>query len=639
MRRSLHRRRSAWPVACTAGARVQRGAIAITMMLMLIGLIAMLGLLEVGQLYSAKRSTQQVADLAALAGAQQLQACTAASNDDNAAARGNAVVENHFGGMLAITCGTWDPVANAGIPDHFGPVAAGDRANAVKVVAESPVSPIWGFAWTGSHITVSAQAVAADRGEPIAAFSVGSRLLGTASSSPIEQLLDSALGTSLGLKLLSYEGVANSSMSLLGLTHALSLDAGTVDGVLDTQVRLGDFLNAAVQVLEQGGNLANVEISNARTQIASLPVQVANTLISLGDILNVNAGTNDPNTALDVNVNAADILSAALQAGNSKSAVALQVSDLDLLGLAKANLKLAIIEPPKISIGRAGYNPDGTPLTIAHTAQIRLQLGLSLVSPVGGGNDLLNLPLLLRVSLPSTALSTIPLNLELVPAEAWLDSLQCRVPDAASGKPVDLATLKLQPGALNAFLGNLPDTTYSNEHHGWQDIVDAAIADDSAYAHLVQVQVDALLSLVSTKAQLDAYASAPVVRSSPATHTFQVDAQTPVAQQPDQLWSADTGQDLLASALSSLFTSNVLKARLGLDGLGLAGNLVAALASNLAPIVTGVLGVLSPVFSPVFSTLDTALVGPLLHLLGVDVGATDVHLMSVQCNNGVQLVY
>lgn len=613
---------------------------AIAMMLMVIGLVAMLGLLEIGELYAAKRDTQKVVDLAALAGAQQLQSCASANNADNSAARGNAVVENHFGGTLTITCGTWDPVANAAIADHFGPVAAGVQPNAVKVVARLSVPPIWGFAWAKSGLQIGAQAVAADRGTPIAAFSIGSRLLGMSPTGPLNQLLNSALGTSLGLQLLSYTGVANSSISLLGLTHALNLDAGTVDGVLDTQVKLGDFLDAVVQLLQQGGNLTSVEISSAQTQIANISAQVSNTLISLGDILNVNAGSNDPNTALNVNINAADVLSAALQAANSKNAVALDISNLNLLGLAQVGLKVAIVEPPKIGVGRAGYNADGTPLTVAHTAQVRLEANIALVSAVGSSHDLLNIPLLLRVSLPSTALSTIPLNLELVPAEAWLDKLQCNVPDA-SGKITDLATLQIQPGAVNAFLGNLPDTTYGNGNQRWQDIVDAAIANGSAYAHLLQLQVDILLSLLTppVKVQLDAYASAPVVRASAATHIFQIDPQTPIAQQPELSWSVDTGQDLLASALSALFTPNVLKARLELGGLGLAGNVVAALVNNLTPIVTSVLSVLAPVLSPVFTTLDSALVGPLLHVLGIDVGAADVHMMSVQCNSGVELVY
>ena len=130
---------------------------AVNMMLMLVGLVGMLALVEVGYLYWAKRDTQKVADLSSLAGAQQLQDCNA-SNSDNSAARGNAVTENKFGGTLTITCGTWDPVANAGVTDHFAASGTGVSPNAVKVVAARPVTPF--FAFTGALPGVQTEAVA-----------------------------------------------------------------------------------------------------------------------------------------------------------------------------------------------------------------------------------------------------------------------------------------------------------------------------------------------------------------------------------------------------------------------------------------------------------------------------------------------
>jgi uncharacterized membrane protein len=78
---------------------------------------------------------------------------------------------------------------------------------------------------------------------------------------------------------------------------------------------------------------------------------------------------------------------------------------------------------------------------------------------------------------------------------------------------------------------------------------------------------------------------------------------------------------------------------LNLDGLGLAGLVVSTLVNNLAGIVTTLLSILDPVLEPVFNALDTTLIGPLLRVLGVDVGASDVNLMSVNCDFGAKLVY
>ncbi|KAG1534402.1 hypothetical protein G6F50_015574 [Rhizopus delemar] len=52
----------------------------VTMMLVMLALLAMLGLVEIGYLFWAKRDAQKVADLAALAGAQRLELCTSDNN-------------------------------------------------------------------------------------------------------------------------------------------------------------------------------------------------------------------------------------------------------------------------------------------------------------------------------------------------------------------------------------------------------------------------------------------------------------------------------------------------------------------------------------------------------------------------------
>ncbi|WP_213977580.1 pilus assembly protein TadG-related protein, partial [Serratia marcescens] len=81
-----------------------RGGMSVTMMLVMLALLAMLGLVEIGYLFWAKRDAQKVADLAALAGAQRLELCTA-DNSDNSAARQNALAQNRFAGTLQIRCG------------------------------------------------------------------------------------------------------------------------------------------------------------------------------------------------------------------------------------------------------------------------------------------------------------------------------------------------------------------------------------------------------------------------------------------------------------------------------------------------------------------------------------------------------
>lgn len=624
----------------------QRGAMAITIAIMLLGLIFMLGLVEIGYLYWAKRDTQKVADLAALSGAQRLPEC----EDAKAAAATNATT--NFGSTVNWTadpvCGTWTPPPpncdDTGHPTDcsgtnpcmgFTPLPpGGNDANALCTHATRQVDSFLGLA--GALPDVEAVGIAT-HSEPIAAFSVGSRLLGLSPSGPLNTLLESALGTSLGLQLLSYEGIANTNVSLLGLRDLLNLDAGTVDEVLDAQVNIGEFLDAVVVLLGESDNSAEIDLSAIGEQITAIKAQLGDAMITLRDLLNVSAELTNPDTALAVDVNVADLLRGALMVANGEHAVDLEALDIELPGLASVNLKLAIVEPPKIGVGLPGYDDEGRPKTVAHTAQVRLKLDVR-VAGIGESNTtLLDVLHLLTLTLPSGSLTEIPLNLELVPGEAWLDDLQC-LATGSGGTAANLATLQARPGALAAFLGNLPEDTYENDDERWQDIVDDAIADGSAFADLLGLRLKVIL-IPALTIQLQAYSSAPVVRANDASHTFEVDPQVPVAEQDGMTWSVDTGQQLLGSALAALFAPDLLHTRLQLDGLGLAGLVVSTLVNNLADIVRLVLSILNPVLAPVFNALDTTLIGPLLRVLGVDVGASDVNLMSVNCDFGAKLVY
>lgn len=156
-----------------------RGGMSVTMMLVMIALLAMLGLIEIGFLFWAKRDAQKVVDLAALAGAQRLDLCRP-DNADNSAARQNALAQNTFPGQVQIQCGNWN--ATRGTADHFSPsVDAGNPRNAVRVIAERGVLPFFGQ--NSGLPTLRVQAVA-KRSEPTAVFAVGSQLLRTNGNSP-----------------------------------------------------------------------------------------------------------------------------------------------------------------------------------------------------------------------------------------------------------------------------------------------------------------------------------------------------------------------------------------------------------------------------------------------------------------------
>lgn len=561
----------------------QRGSMAVTMMLMLVGLVAMLGLVEIGYLYWAKRETQKVVDLAALAGAQQLTACST-DNSSNSAALGNARIDNGFSDTLVITCGHWDPT-QAGA-QHFVSVTSSLPLNAVRVEATLPVTPFFGFARFDG---INATAIAASQGQPIAAFSVGSSLLNIDPSSPLGTLLGTALGSSLGLQLLSYNGIANANISLLGLVKALPVDIGTVNSVLTTQVTVTDLLTAYVNALSQSSSASTIDLAFVNQQVAAIELQLGNIPINLGQILNVDATTEDPNVALNVDVNALDILSAVVLAADGANAVALPATSISIPGVATISLALSIVEPPQIGVGGVG--------TVAHTAEIRLDLDVTALSTPINGQQLLDLPLYLEVA----------------PTDGTITAIECNVP-GSGGANSDSVTITAAPGVLNAFLGKLPSAAFNNTSETWSSLISSG-----SLAPLVNV-----LNLATISASANVQLAA-----NPATAlTFSVDPTIPVSQQSGMTQTAGTSSAVLGNLIGSLLGSTSLNVTINLLGLPI----------NLAP-VASLLATLSTALAPVLSSLDSLLVGPLLQALGINIGTAQVSLLSVNCNTTPQLVY
>ncbi|WP_078059765.1 TadG family pilus assembly protein [Xanthomonas massiliensis] len=389
------------------GLRAQRGSMAVTIMLVMLGLVAILGLIEVGYLYWAKRDAQKVADLAALAGAQRLDLCEAS---DNAAARGNALQDNRFTGQLEIACGNWDP-ANAG-ERHF--VAAGNPVNAVRVVARRTAIPFLGQAFDGA-LAVSGEAVAS-QGLPTASFSIGSRLLGINGEAPLQLLLET-VGLDLSdTQVLGVQGLAKATITPSGLLDFLGIPIGTditvgglkalLEGRTITVTELLQLYDVALA--DQGGLVG--------LNLAFLPDYVRNAKIGTGeplgevsvnllDILNLDLpGTEkDAGLDLDAQISALDLLTAAISVAGQGHAVL-----VDNLAITPGVVvKASITEPASVGFGPVGAK--------AYNAQIRLSVDID-SDAIPGLGDLLKLT--------KTRLH-LPLYVDTVSAEATLTDIDC----------------------------------------------------------------------------------------------------------------------------------------------------------------------------------------------------------------------
>jgi uncharacterized membrane protein len=425
----------------------QMGSTAVSMLLMLLFLISMLGLVEVGYLYWAKRDTQKVADLAALAGAQQLSAC-ASDNSNNTAAYGNATTENGFtNGTLAIQCGTWDPLANASITDHFSTTVAGSTPNAVKVVAQRPVLPILGSSMTLPN--VSAEAVASSQ-EPTAVFSIGSTLATVSGQSPLGQAL-SAVGLTIPeASLVGYQGLANATITPSGLLNQLgvqipaNISAGGLNQLLASSVQahaLIDVLNAVVNAAGQQQLLsANATLVNAVTAaIGTAPGQV--TLGSNGPTSGLFAQITAPDSAgvqsaLNAQVSALQLISTAVAVATGQHALSGNLSTpANAIPGLNISTAFAVIEPPQIGIGGVGAT--------ASTAQVRAFVNVQFNSA--------SIPLVGALLSPLVSISlNLPIAIDLVNAQATVASLCTQT----NGSP-QTATFNVTSSILQMCVGGI----------------------------------------------------------------------------------------------------------------------------------------------------------------------------------------
>jgi len=428
----------------------QRGGMSVTMMLVLVSLVTMLGLVEVGYLLWAKRDAQKVADLAALAGAQRLDLCTP-GNTDNAAARHNALQENGFGGQLEVSCGNWNP--NQASADHFlATVSAENPRNAVKVVAYRSVLPFFGI--NAQLPTVSAQAVA-KRTAPSAVFSVGSQLLRTNGNSPLMSTLRLVGLDASNATVLSYDGLAQASVTPSGLLKALGIPVEANLSVADfnrllsvNKISLAKLIDATAVVLGRD-SVAAAQL-RALGSLVSTGLDINQANITLGSetgggglFAEVIAPDGTISSALESKINVLDLLNTGISIANDSNG--LQVRGLNLLGI---DAKAGVIEPPSIAIGGIGAR--------AYNAQVRLMVDVdsNRVPAIGA-----------LLSLLGTRLH-LPLHVDVTNAMGTLTAIQCGATPPTATVKVDSSVLRACVGAVNAAdlfsKSNVCDATLQN---------------------------------------------------------------------------------------------------------------------------------------------------------------------------------
>ncbi|MGE0967859.1 TadG family pilus assembly protein [Ralstonia pseudosolanacearum] len=347
--------------------RTARGVVSLltTVFVATLGLTLLVSV-DIGNVFFTQRALQRAADMAAMAAAQRLDIPTQAAQQ--------SVTQNGLSVTPTVVPGVWNATNTAAAPTYFcasGSTGCIGTVNAAQVTLTQNVP----YFFSVGQRTLTATAIA--KNTAIVSFSLGSGLASTNTG-----LLNSVLGALLGngnsalnLDLVSYQGLANTTIRVSDLMAALNV--GTVQQLIAAQVSLSQLVSAVVSAGGQNG-LTGVSVGTvlAPNTLVLGPL-LRNTLINVGNstgtpgVLQFLAQAGNDQSVLNAQLNVLDLVTTAAQIANNKNAVAIST------GLLGTTLNLKVIQPPVIAIGPPGKDTSGNWMTQASAGQVRLGLNVS----------------------------------------------------------------------------------------------------------------------------------------------------------------------------------------------------------------------------------------------------------------------
>lgn len=331
--------------------------VALCMVFVIIG--AAFGI-DLGMLTAQKRKLQSVADLVALdvlrsingtaCNAIQSNGQTLVSNLNTAAV--TSAQRNNFtvGGTNGLTVepGIWN--AAAGSFSTFGPSCASNvngQPNAVRITAAGQTQ--YGFARVIGLASQNQNRSGIASRIGTVDFSLGSSLIDVNSSnSPLlNPLMNALLGTGnrVSASLVSYQGLANSTISLAALATQMGLGLGSSSNLMNTSVSMSSLLSAASTVLANNGNsTAAATLAN----LAAASVAANSTLTTrIGDLVKLASGTG---STADAQLNVFQLITGSAQIANGSNFVNIPGLTLST-GLAGLTVQVQAIQPQQMCIG------------------------------------------------------------------------------------------------------------------------------------------------------------------------------------------------------------------------------------------------------------------------------------------------
>jgi uncharacterized membrane protein len=415
----------------------RRGAVAVIVLAYMGVVLAALGLaVDVGSVFTASRKLQGMADLAAMAAANDL--------GDAASAAQATANSNGWSGPVSAATTLGDYQASSSIPvaQRFQPGAP--TTNAAKVTLTADADLFFGRLLIGqSKWTLSRSATAAQAA--LASFSIGSRLLAIQGGAA-NALLSALTGSQISLTAVDYNSLASANVNLLGYANALQAQVGkqgsSLNTVLSTNLSTGAALEALVQVLQaHGSNAAQAVQALATAAGAGTPVNLSQ-LLDLGPYGEQDHGLITNGSAIQID--ALDLADAILTLGQNGHLVQLDLTQT-LPGLSQVTAWLAIGQRPSnspwIAVDDAGQ-------TTVYTTQARLYVDTK-IAPASGALTALGVSLV-----------DLPVLVEIASAEAKLASMNC-----SGGPTAQYAVLSVAPSVGDASIASINTAALNDFTH------------------------------------------------------------------------------------------------------------------------------------------------------------------------------
>lgn len=426
----------------------QRGSVTVAVVFaVLVGLV-LLGAVQLAYGFYMKREMQKGADLAALSAVQVLGLgaaadCAQAITAGRISALRNVpdLFDSFTNADITVECKVWDSGRADASGMHVFDAAEGEPFNAMRVSVRKRLTGIIpAFSGGSDGGTLIAATAVATITQPVAAFSVGSRLLRLERGGLLSRLLASAGASPAQLDVLDAAGLASADITPAGLLQALGLPLSVATGVGTPEqlaavdnLTLGQLLNATLTVIDKTGT-ANADVGlladAINTVLAVMPLDLPVKLFGGDGVMDVSLAGGAANSALQAKVNARNLLETALAVANGENLIDLGLGSAPLAGL---EAKVRIVEPPTVAVGGKG--------TSATSAGVRVYLRLNSSS----------IPLLgpLLGNLLSTA-ADIPIVIDVARSTATLTNI------CEASLPPGQATIAVTASAANVCVGRFP---------------------------------------------------------------------------------------------------------------------------------------------------------------------------------------